>query len=289
MRTLTKLFAAGLCAALLASATLSAQSSYTFTTGTEAFTDISTSGTTLSLSDDGETNTILPFDFTYFGELQLSGSSLRVGNNGAFGFGDSGDYRASNPQLPATSDAYNNLPSLAVWHDDWDDESGGVYTQVNGSAPNRRFIIQWTRDRFGNDNTATASFQVTLEEGTNEIVFIYADTNVGDPRDDAGASGTIGLQKDPQTAVQFSFNEATLSDGLSIRWVPCSGTDCTVAEDGPISIQGSDETFATIQAAIDAAEGGQTIVIPADYDASAEPTIDTRNKSITLLYAAPEE
>ncbi|MEL6358091.1 MAG: hypothetical protein AAFQ37_14295, partial [Bacteroidota bacterium] len=65
---------------LVLGASVSAQ--YTVTTGTGSFIDIAGTGTALTLADDGETNVILPFDFTFFGVASVAPIDIRVGNNG---------------------------------------------------------------------------------------------------------------------------------------------------------------------------------------------------------------
>lgn len=194
-----------------------ANASYTFDdTAPYNFIDISATGTPLNLTDDGEANVTMPFQFNFYG---TTSDLLRVGNNGGILFATTtGDVGFTNAALP---NAAHPLAIFPFW-DDLDDELGNVYYETVGAAPNRTFIVQWhERPHFPGSATAdTVTFQVILAEGINEILFQYADLDFGDPAFNYGASATVGLNKDATTAVQYSFNSAVLSDGLAIRWTP---------------------------------------------------------------------
>ncbi|HOC42238.1 MAG TPA: hypothetical protein PKJ99_04385 [Thermoanaerobaculales bacterium] len=174
-----------------------------------SFIDISTSGTPLGLTDDGEANITLPFAFTLFG---VSSSDLRVANNGGILFGvTTGDLSTANTALPNASIGRAILP---FW-DDIDADTGNVYWEVQGSAPNRVAIVEWyNRPHFS--NTGSATFEVLLYEGSNAIVFQYLDTDFGNASYNAGASATVGLNDSASNALQYSFNQAVITDGLAL-------------------------------------------------------------------------
>lgn len=178
-----------------------------------SFVDISATGTGLGLGDDGEANVTLPFAFTYYG---VTSSDLRVGNNGGILFdATSGDLSFSNRALPRSSPALSILPF-------WDDigpgtGTGDVYWEVQGTAPNRMAIIEWY-NRPHYSNVGAATFEVILFEGTNQILFQYADVDFGNPSYDFGASATVGLNQDSSTASQYSYNTPALADGMAIMW-----------------------------------------------------------------------
>ncbi len=69
---------------------------------------------------------------------------------------------------------------------------GGVYTQVVGTAPNRKFIVQWHQIMHYFSSPSTVTFQVIFEETTNEIYFIYDDVDFGDVAYNNGADAEIG-------------------------------------------------------------------------------------------------
>lgn len=191
---------------------------------TYGFIDISTpgAGTALNLSDDGEVNLALPFAFTFDG---ATSNALRVGNNGGILFGvTTGDVGVDNVALPAAGLGRAILP---LW-DDLDDESDDVYYVVQGTAPNRRAIIQWqARPHFVNPQPSapdTATFEVVLAEGGNIILFQYKDVDFGNAAWNAGASATVGLNLSGGLASAFSFNQASLSASLAIRFTPSAET-----------------------------------------------------------------
>jgi N-acetylneuraminic acid mutarotase len=197
-------------------AAYNANFSYTFDDSAPYnFIDISASGTALNLSDDGEANVTMPFPFIYYG---VTSNLTRIGNNGGIRFATTtGDVGATNAALP---NAAHPLTIVPFW-DDLDDETGNVYYDTLGTAPNRMFIVQWhERPHFPGPGVGNVTFQAILFEGTNEILFQYADLDFGDPAFDYGASATVGLNKDSVDAVQYSFNSAVLTDGMAILWTP---------------------------------------------------------------------
>jgi len=189
---------------------VSSLSGYTVTVDAPySYIPITTTGTALALSDDGEANITLPFPFTFYG---VTSSDLRVGNNGGILFGvTTGDVGVTNAALPASTPAMAILP---FW-DDIDSDTGDVYWEVQGTAPNRMAIIEWyNRPHFS--NTGAATFEVILYEGTNEIKFQYADVDFGNATYDFGASATVGINKDASAALQVSFNQAVIQSGQAI-------------------------------------------------------------------------
>jgi hypothetical protein len=88
-------------------------------------------------------------------------------------------------------------------------------------------IIEWyNRPHFSNVGAAT--FEVILYEGSNEIKFQYLDTDFGNAAYDFGATATSGLNKDGTTALQYSYNQAVLTNNKAILFyevIPQSATD----------------------------------------------------------------
>ncbi len=161
--------------------------------------DISATGTATGLADDGEANAALPFAFTLY---DITSTDVRIGNNGGIRFNETaGNVGFSNANLPSFTFGAAILP---FW-DDIDNDAGDVYYETLGTAPNRRFVIQWhQRPHF--NNLGAVTFQVVLYEGSNEIRFVYDDIDFGNATIDNGVSATIGLQKDGSTADLYSFN-----------------------------------------------------------------------------------
>ncbi len=199
-------------------------------TGASNFVDISATGTSLDLSDDGTVGVSLPFSFSFYGRPT---NQICVGNNGGLIAGVSScSLTYTNTALPTAGLGAAILP---LW-DDFDTESGGVYTETLGTAPNRQFVVEWyQRPHYdGATNTDTATFEVIIDEATGSFSFEYNDVeytangSAGGSDSavcDGGVCATIGLQQDDTTANQYSFNTASVSDGMSIAWTPAGVTD----------------------------------------------------------------
>jgi hypothetical protein len=184
-----------------------------------SFDDISATGTDLGLvGDDVSADIDLPFDFSFY---CASYGAVRISTNGFINFLESGGADYTNVCLP-TGEHFTMIG--AFWDDMSTNPMGGItpaiYYQVKGSAPNRRFIIQYQDVRRVGVVDDSMTFQLILYETTNKILFQYQDLNVGNATYDAGASATVGVQKDDSVGVGYSCNSASLSDGLAILFTP---------------------------------------------------------------------
>ncbi len=197
------------------------------------FIDISATGTALGLLDDGEADITMPFDFTFYG---MTSDQVCVGNNGAMIFGSTGcSVSFSNGALPSSSVPMGILP---FW-DDMDDETGDVYYETVGTAPNRQFIVEWF-DRPHFNGVGTATFEVILFEGSNEILFQYQDVDFGDATFDLGASATVGLNLDAATANQYSYNSPVLDNGMAILWTSSTPVEATDQASATVNLEDPD-------------------------------------------------
>ncbi len=117
-----------------------------------------TGGTALRFSsqDDGSSSVMLPFPFTYFGTPR---NQLLVSTNGYVTFGTSGT-SFSNGAIPGTSQP-NDM--IALWWDDLTTPTAETY--VEGTAPSRVFIIQYTRVTHLGGNPGVLAMQLWLYEG----------------------------------------------------------------------------------------------------------------------------
>ncbi len=192
-----------------------------------------TDGTPLNLTDDAEANVTLPFPFTFYG---VSSTATRVGNNGGILFNaTTGDLGAANGNLGTTTS--NNL--IVPFWDDIDSDTGNVYYKTVGTAPNRRFVIEWyDRPHFIGGGNAT--FELIFYEGTNNIKFQYQDVVFGDSYYDYGASATVGIRGSGNNYLQYSYNQPVLSDGLAICFQypgspPCDPVDIPWLSVDPVS------------------------------------------------------
>jgi hypothetical protein len=190
-----------------------------------AFIDITASGTNLLLNDDDYLATGIGFSFTFYGH---TADQITLSNNGGLLFdqttGTEGrtDYLApGNRVLP---DRMIGPAILPFWEDlqqDYLDGVGNTFVQTLGDAPNRRFVVEWYNlpvNVVGGGQTVT--IEAILFEGSNEILFQYADVDCSNPLCNDGASATIGVNSDRTHAVQYSFDEPTVSAGKAILFEP---------------------------------------------------------------------
>ncbi len=179
--------------------------------GTIAFEDISGSGTATGLNDDGEINVTMPFEFNLYGTVSRT---IRIGANGAIRFNQtSGNVGATNRNLPR---AGVGLLISPYWDDLFPENTGEIYYETKGTAPNRRFVVQWQTVEHFDLTGPTITFEAILYEGTNNIDFVYADTDFGNVSYNDATTATIGIQ-DGSDNLQYSFNTTSLSGISSIR------------------------------------------------------------------------
>ena len=153
--------------------------------------DIATTGTPLSLSDDGEVD--IP---TTVGNNVLAAGIARVGSNGAVRFDGAGlDLGYTNQPIPSFQ-AFNSDRTLMPFWDDIDTDSGvegEIYYQEVGGV----LVIQWEAVEFfpgGTLGIDTATFQIQVPSGTGPVVAQYLYESVDSARADLGSSATIGFQ-----------------------------------------------------------------------------------------------
>lgn len=175
-----------------------------------------TVGTAYALSDESGVSVPIGFAFDYYGQQH---EQLTIRDNGFVQFGPSTGYLTwINMPIP-TSSIPNNF--IAPYWDDLNPGVGGqIYTLTEGVAPNRRFTVAWVDVPHYNVGGAI-TFEVTLYEGSNEIVMQYLDTVFGSLPFDSGRAATIGVENaDGTDGLQISFYSAGAVDGTSYRVVP---------------------------------------------------------------------
>ena len=173
-------------------------------------------GVNLNLDDDAVAFVGAPF-LIPFGSGRFNGVFVSANGNVSF----TGGFTASaNVALPTLQ-----IPTLiAPWWDDLFPVAGtaqNVFWDVLGAAPNRELVVEWRDVRVSacqSTATATIKFQIVFFESSDSVLFNYADTSVGGAcaASDRGGSATVGLQTSTQSAVQWSLNTQSLSDGLSL-------------------------------------------------------------------------
>ncbi|MGE4072769.1 MAG: zinc-dependent metalloprotease family protein [Lysobacterales bacterium] len=203
-------------------------SNYSFASSTGA--TIPAGGTLVAgtQADDAVVDLAVPagFNFSVYGTAVSGGSTLRVSTNGNLQIVNSGGSSSySNGGLPSAGNADAGLgsfpASLPVLMPYWDDldtrtssvSGGGIYQQVTGTAPNRKWIIEWRGEPVNQSGTAiTVQFAIEFNEASNQFAYLYALTGGSGAN---GASATIGVQSATtgSTFTQFSFNSASVAPG----------------------------------------------------------------------------
>ncbi|MEO8068717.1 MAG: hypothetical protein ABI599_13565, partial [Flavobacteriales bacterium] len=174
---------------VLLAAPVMAQFTYTFSTGTPGYTNLSggtnvtTGGNVNNFLDDEEHSDAINLGFT-FGYDGVAYTQVKVNSNGFISL-ETGDVPSGGT---GTSSAYSNQNWTTVSTSMrpiicplWDDLAGGTNNTASvasyattGSAPNRVFTVEWRNWRWNyNANNAVISFQCKLYETTNVIEFIY--------------------------------------------------------------------------------------------------------------------
>jgi hypothetical protein len=204
------------------------------------FIDISGTGTNLELFDDDFSYVPIGFPFTFYGE---TGENVTVSNNGGILFappglrGRIGYLSPVNRTLP---DRMIGPAILPFWDDiqqDYIDGIGNVFVETEGEAPNRRFVVEWFNlpVSFGGGGE-TVTFEAILFEGSNDIEFLYQDTDCGSDHCNNGASATIGLNSDRTHAVLYSFDETTAGSGKTIRFHPTQPESFTASAQATLDV-----------------------------------------------------
>lgn len=153
------------------------------------------------------------FDFVFYGNTY---DKVIITSNGYITFDTSNTSWSywTNYAIPSSS-----VPNdfIAPFWDDLNPYTGGsVYYLLGGTAPSRRFTVEWYNVPHYY-NTGAVSFEVTLYEGSNNIVFRYKDVDFGYSYYNKGASATVGVENESgNVGVQCSYNQSNLSDGSAI-------------------------------------------------------------------------
>jgi hypothetical protein len=203
---------------------------YTVTSVPRACDDMTGGTTLMGLTGDDTTTGLLdlPFPFIFYGERQLEYS---VSSNGLVQLWPS--------LMGSPSTSFNNVaiptpdPPNRFIAAFWDDlfplpasmgmPASSVLTRTLGTAPNRRFVIQWTNYSIYDDQRARLTFQAKLFEGSNAIELHYCTLTPGmQPNRASGESATIGIESpDGRAGVQFAFNRANAVNTMNaLRFTP---------------------------------------------------------------------
>ena len=124
----------------------------------------------------------LGFDFEFFGQVH---QKVTINTNGYLVFTDDDnnaiDFKFEDnfaDQLFENGTEVNNLPIAAPYWGNLDvRDTDGIFTATRGTAPNRRFIVQYDNHEqvIGSAPYPRVTFQIVLFESTGQIEFRYED------------------------------------------------------------------------------------------------------------------
>lgn len=165
----------------------------------------------------------LPFGFDFMGERMLEYSASSNGLLQLF----------PRVQGAVPSNAYQNvaLPTLAApnglvaafWDDLTVEPGGGVRSRTFGTAPSRRFTVEWSDFSVLSDRASRLTFQVKLFETTGVVEIHHCALRPGQNMGLAtGGSATVGIENGAGTdGRQHSLDTpGSVSAGAAIRYTP---------------------------------------------------------------------
>ena len=154
--------------------------------------------------DDVSTVITLPFAFTLYGTTY---TDARVCTNGYIELGTPASLcSVTNAAIPTTGRP--NGAIYAYWDDLFVDAQASVRTQLKGTAPNRRFVIEFRNVHYFQDTTRRIDVSLVLDESGQVLT---QTRNLADDGRERGNSATVGIENAAgNVALRFSFNEAVL-------------------------------------------------------------------------------
>jgi hypothetical protein len=234
------------------------------------FIDISATGTALNTTDDSEAGVTMPFPLLYQGTLF---SQITVGNNGGIILG------TLTGAVGYTMVAGNGLYPYAQ---DMNTPYDNVYYTTIGTAPNRQFIVMWSdlAHYFSSLLTDGTTFEVIIDEATQEIYFVYDDVMHDNASYNNGLDAEIGVRGTNQN-INVSMNNATyLQNNTCAHFYY---TDCPKPSAFTIAYITPDEVAFSWTAGISGETDWTVIYGPAGFDpATSGTTITTTTASATL-------
>ncbi|MFG2117229.1 S8 family serine peptidase [Streptomyces sp. NPDC048718] len=228
-----------------------------FPTGTDKLT--------LSSQTTGSAVVNLPFPVALYGKTYRTATAT---TEGVLAFGTSST-SSTNSTLPTTTTPNGAL--YPFWDNLQLDANSGIYSGVSGTAPHRRFTVEWRDVQIYASTAQRITFSAVIGED-GEVSYHYKDIDAGSYEN--GSSATIGLENATGTdGLLYSFNEPVVTDGMSITFrttksavvagTVTDGNDKRGVEGATVSVrQGGVE----VGTATTGADGGYLAQVPATGD-----------------------
>lgn len=278
-----------------------------------AFVDLSTrpSATTLDGAafvgaEYGGFDLTMPFPFTFYG---LRSDRLCVSAAGIVGVAQRDcRFPYDNNAVGAPPAARIGLALMPLWDDfvPWPDGGacgdlcrfiyGALYADTLGTAPNRKFVLQWHKRIHApiTTNADGASFEIVFDEASGGFSFEYRDLGYtayssgdGDPPIcDGGACATIGVQADARNAAVFSYLQAAIDSDTGLDWIAnaaqTASAEVTLSVSRPVLDTAPEATF-TVAAG---AQGTATLHIANPGDRALDWTLGAADPGAAAPVAA---
>jgi|GEM_PF-6964124 Calx-beta domain. len=163
------------------------------------------------IGDDASAMVALPFPYNHYGQRY---ATAYLSTNGVINF-LAPDTEYANTSLPEPGAP--NAALYPLWDDLDVDSLSSVVTGTFGTAPQRRFVVEWRNVAFLADVGHRVSVQAVLYEDPNQPVrFQYRDVDQSSL--ESGQSATVGIENSTgDVAIMASLNSGLLYDGLAIR------------------------------------------------------------------------
>ena len=175
-----------------------------------SFIDISSYGTNLNLTNGQTTGLSIPFGFEFQGQLI---NDVTVGHDGAIILGTQTGTIGTDIASSTQNGLFIFNQALSAYTNGV--LTNGVYSYTEGTAPNRKFIVQWKDRGFVSsalNNADRINFEIVLEENTGNCYFIYDDVLFSNPLYDFGKDAEIGV-RGPIQNFDISMNDANYLQG----------------------------------------------------------------------------
>jgi glucose/arabinose dehydrogenase len=164
--------------------------------------------------DDAVTQVALPFPIPFYGQ---SYTTAWVDVNGKLSFTNPGASTGVNSPIPDVS-----APNASIYPF-WDDlvirADSTVRTGVVGTAPDRKFVVEWRNVGMYGSSSARVTFEAILSE-SGQITFNYADLASTKPAE-VGSGATVGIENATGTvAIQYGINQPLLVNSNAVIFNP---------------------------------------------------------------------
>jgi len=191
--------------------------SYNFDVSSQSFVDACAGGTNLGTASTGSAT--LPFPFTLYG---TTNTKVNFSRRGVITLGaTAAPPLGGNFDLPSTSAP---RPGIFPFWDELAYGAGGAMCyRLTGAAPNRQLVVTWKNMQFATntllDNPATITLSAFLDEGSNQIHFVY-DTLAGLTDRANGSGATVGVQNETGALSTDESNTASFFPGDAYALMP---------------------------------------------------------------------